>query len=533
MSLIPLQRQCTVCIAQRLSRGISSSSLNHSRNLAAVTATATPTSPGPSHSRPLSTSSPCLRKDYLPTSSSSSYDSKSRSRNNTNPVDRPKRPSPAFEVDDFRPITAPSPAQIAQLLHARIPEWTDSNRLETKLNAYGFTPKQASSVLREWQDITLPLLSEVANGDHTDPLSFLTSNGWDVSLLQDGLISDSWTDVYESSLLRHFLSYSSTSPSLPSSLRHRLTDILSTTDLSRAAFTSENLGARSLSRAFHLHIGPTNSGKTYSALKALSRAKTGAYAGPLRLLAHEVWERLNLGTVGDLNGQGRKCNLLTGEERRIVDPAAGLISCTVEMLPHLPLENYSEAEVDASISSTSTSTSTSAGPGTSHASSTVPLSDNSTPGQIQPYDVVVIDEIQMLGDPQRGGAWTNAVLGVMAREVHLCGDETTLNLLSSLIPSLGDTITIHRYDRLTPLKVAEESMDNDWNKVEKGDCVVTFSRSNIFAVKKMIESVAGKKCAVVYGALPPETRAEQAKDFNEGKAEVLVASDAVGMGLNL
>lgn len=54
-------------------------------------------------------------------------------------------------------------------------------------------------------------------------------------------------------------------------------------------------------------------------------------------------------------------------------------------------------------------------------------------------------------------------------------------------------------------------------------------------VKKMIESTAGKKCAVVYGALPPETRADQARDFNDenGRAEVLVASDAVGMGLNL
>jgi ATP-dependent RNA helicase SUPV3L1/SUV3 len=100
---------------------------------------------------------------------------------------------------------------------------------------------------------------------------------------------------------------------------------------------------------------------------------------------------------------------------------------------------------------------------------------------------------------------------------------------------MGDKITVHNYDRLTPLVVADTSLDGEYNNVQPGDCIVTFSRSNIFAVKKQIESTAGKKCAVVYGALPPETRADQARDFNDenGRAEVLVASDAVGMGLNL
>lgn len=150
-----------------------------------------------------------------------------------------------------------------------------------------------------------------------------------------------------------------------------------------------------------------------------------------------------------------------------------------------------------------------------------------------PFDVVVIDEIQMMGDLQRGGSWTRVVLQTMAKEIHLCGDDTTVELLEKLIPSLGDKMTVHRYERLTPLEVAEKSLDGDWNNVEPGDCIVTFSRTNIFAVKKMVETLAGKKCAVVYGALPPETRAERAREFNEGRAEVLVASDAVGMGLNL
>ncbi len=297
----------------------------------------------------------------------------------------------------------------------------------------------------------------------------------------------------ESMFLRRFLWACTTDPGLSKPLQTHVKTLLDTTDLSRIAFHGEMMRARSMRRHFHLHIGPTNSGKTYSALKSLAQAKSGAYAGPLRLLAHEVWERLNLGTVGGLDGESKKCNLLTGEERRIVDPDAGLLSCTVEMIP-----------LGGPVGGTG-------------------------------YDVVVIDEIQMMGDSHRGGAWTKAVLGVRAKEVHLCGDETTVDLLTTLISSLGDTLTIHRYDRLTPLTVAEESLENDFNNVRPGDCIVTFSRSNIFAVKKLIEETAGRKCAVVYGALPPETRAEQARDFNDenGIAEVLVASDAVGMGLNL
>jgi ATP-dependent RNA helicase SUPV3L1/SUV3 len=139
----------------------------------------------------------------------------------------------------------------------------------------------------------------------------------------------------------------------------------------------------------------------------------------------------------------------------------------------------------------------------------------------------------MMGDSHRGGSWTTAVLGLKAKEIHLCGDETTMDLLRSLVEPLGDQLTVHRYNRLTPLVVADKSLNGEYAAVQPGDCIVTFSRTNIFAVKKAVEQTAGRKCAVVYGALPPETRAEQAREFNEGRAEVLVASDAVGMGLNL
>jgi ATP-dependent RNA helicase SUPV3L1/SUV3 len=153
----------------------------------------------------------------------------------------------------------------------------------------------------------------------------------------------------------------------------------------------------------------------------------------------------------------------------------------------------------------------------------------------QPVDVVVIDEIQMIGDAQRGASWTNAVMGLMAKEIHLCGEETVVPVITKLVAAMGDELVIHRYERLTPLKVLDQSLEGDLSKIEDGDCVVSFSRAGIFALKKVIEEKRGKRCAVVYGALPPETRSEQAKLFNEpgNGIDVMVASDAVGMGLNL
>ncbi|ETS65378.1 hypothetical protein PaG_00112 [Moesziomyces aphidis] len=243
--------------------------------------------------------------------------------------------------------------------------------------------------------------------------------------------------------------------------------------------------ARTLMRSIHLHVGPTNSGKTHGALVALSKARTGVFAGPLRLLAHEVWDRFNTGTVSP-GVAPRACNLVTGEEQRTVDALAGLVSCTVEMVSN---------------------------------SRTV--------------DVGVIDEIQMIGDAQRGFAWTAAVLGLPAKELHLCGEASVIPLIEKLAEACGDHLTIHRYERLTPLSVADESLHNDLARIERGDCIVAFSRSGIFALKREIEQKTGLRCAVAYGALPPETKAEQAKLFNEGKLDVMVASDAIGMGLNL
>ena len=241
--------------------------------------------------------------------------------------------------------------------------------------------------------------------------------------------------------------------------------------------------ARKVQRTIHLHVGPTNSGKTYHALQRLEQAESGIYAGPLRLLAHEVFTRLN--------AKGKACNLVTGDEQVIVqngEEDAQMYSCTVEM---------------------------------------VALGSK--------FDVAVIDEIQMMAHPERGWAWTQALLGLRAKELHVCGETRSVPIIKELAAAMGDKLVIHTYERLNPLKVMSASLNGRLSLLRKGDAVVVFSKVGIHAMKKAIEKATGRRVAIVYGALPPEIRAHQAKLFNDedNDYDFLVASDAIGMGLNL
>jgi ATP-dependent RNA helicase SUPV3L1/SUV3 len=265
----------------------------------------------------------------------------------------------------------------------------------------------------------------------------------------------------------------------------RTQNLLSLVDLRFPSLQYE--AARSIVRQIHLHVGPTNSGKTHGALVALCKADTGLYAGPLRLLAHEVWERIRSGTASP-GVPARPCNLMTGEEIKMDEGGmAGLSACTVEML------NYNTL-----------------------------------------IDVAVVDEIQMIGDPQRGSAWTTAVLGLPAKELHLCGESSVIPLIEKMAKACGDVLHVHNYKRLTPLKLGP-SLGGNLKEIKKGDCLVAFSRSEIFNLKNQIETLTPFKCALAYGALPPETKSEQARRFNDpnNDVSVMVASDAIGMGLNL
>lgn len=263
-------------------------------------------------------------------------------------------------------------------------------------------------------------------------------------------------------------------------------DLEAQNTLANLRFPSEWYPAtRPVIRDIHLHVGPTNSGKTYHALKRLEQAESGLYAGPLRLLAHEVYMRLN--------ARGKNCNLITGDDRRLPPTMnaaddAKMSSCTVEMIP---------------------------------------LNTN--------LDVAVIDEIQMIGSEDRGWAWTQAVLGIKARELHLCGEDRSVPIIRELAALCGDRLHIHRYNRLSPLRMMDKSLDGNLRALQKGDCVVAFSIMEIHGLRQIIEKTLKCKVAIIYGSLPPETRAQQAQLFNDPDSgyDILVASNAIGMGLNL
>uniref|UniRef100_A0A8C2Q7X2 ATP-dependent RNA helicase SUPV3L1, mitochondrial n=1 Tax=Cyprinus carpio TaxID=7962 RepID=A0A8C2Q7X2_CYPCA len=239
--------------------------------------------------------------------------------------------------------------------------------------------------------------------------------------------------------------------------------------------------ARAIQRKIVFHAGPTNSGKTYHAIQRFLAAKSGVYCGPLKLLAHEIYEKSN--------DAGVPCDLVTGEERISVDPEGRL---------------------------------------SGHIASTIEMCNVTTP-----YEVAVIDEIQMIKDPARGWAWTRALLGLCAEEIHVCGEAAAVDFVTELMYTTGEEVEVHNYKRLTPFSVSDhavESLDN----LKPGDCIVCFSKNDIYSISRQIE-VRGLECAVIYGSLPPGTKLAQAKKFNDpdDPCKILVATDAIGMGLNL
>ena len=233
--------------------------------------------------------------------------------------------------------------------------------------------------------------------------------------------------------------------------------------------------ARVMKRHFTLHSGPTNSGKTYDAMQKLARASAGVYLGPLRLLAYEQFEYLN--------GRGIPCSLITGEEQEIVEGAM-ITASTVEMAN---LQAY--------------------------------------------YEVAVIDEAQMITDSRRGGAWTNAILGICAEEVHVCCSPDAEDLLLSIIRECGDSVSVVHHKRMTPL-VQDQGHFSFPAGIRRGDALIVFSRRSVHAVAATVRE-RGLKCSVVYGALPYDVRHEQARLFANGDNDVVVATDAIGLGMNL
>lgn len=233
--------------------------------------------------------------------------------------------------------------------------------------------------------------------------------------------------------------------------------------------------ARGMKRHFILHIGPTNSGKTYQALERLRQAYRGIYLGPLRLLALEVYDRMM--------ASGIPCSMITGEEA-IRTPGSFVQASTIEILDIREV-----------------------------------------------YDIAVIDEAQMMADENRGSFWTRAILGVRAEEIHVCCSGTAEGLLVRMIRRCGDTYDIVYHERNTKLEFIPERYDMN-KDVSPGDALIAFSKKNVLAIAAALEG-RGIKASVIYGNLPPQTRQEQVRLFTEGVNQVVVATDAIGMGINL
>jgi ATP-dependent RNA helicase SUPV3L1/SUV3 len=241
--------------------------------------------------------------------------------------------------------------------------------------------------------------------------------------------------------------------------------------------------ARALKRSHHFYVGPTNSGKTYQALETLKAVASGVYLAPLRLLAMEVRDTLM--------AAGVSCNLITGEERDLV-PGARHTASTIEMMnPALAV------------------------------------------------DVAVIDEIQMLQDADRGSAWTAALVGVPAAQIFVCGSNAITPQCVRVLQVLNEPYQITELTRMTPLVLEETSVCGPrYGKLkvraalQKGDAIIAFSRKDVLTLSARIRRW-GFSVASIYGALAPEVRRHESERFASGKADIVVATDAIGMGLNL
>lgn len=255
-------------------------------------------------------------------------------------------------------------------------------------------------------------------------------------------------------------------------------------------------------RIFDCYLGNTNSGKTYTALEKVKQVLKDnpnaniAYLAPLRLLALEIYEKLNSENI--------PCSLMTGEEEIII-PNAQIKSCTIEML------NENEY-----------------------------------------YDLIIVDEYQMYCDPQRGSAWYKTFINADCNHFILIGAENALfglvylmnklsgnnpvqseskfvNVFNKNILPFEPAFKIHYFKRICPISYHQSI---ELKNFQSGDCLVTFSKNKVLQYADLLKEL-GYKVSILYGDLPLETRIAQSDNFKNGLTDVLVSTDVIGMGLNL
>ena len=247
-----------------------------------------------------------------------------------------------------------------------------------------------------------------------------------------------------------------------------------TAELAFQGYPDSFMTARRANRKVTLFVGPPNSGKTYTAFERLAACEKGVYLAPLRLLALEGRDRLM--------AKGVPCSLRTGEESQAVD-GARVVSSTIEMM-----------------------------------------------GTGDLIDVAVIDEAQMIFDPWRGWAWTQAIVGAPAKELLIICSAYAVPAIENLLGLCGERCEVRVFERMQQVQLLPAAVPIA--NLKLGDAVVAFSRRDVLMLRDQV-AANGKTVSVIYGALPPEVRKREAARFASGETEVLVATDAIGMGLNL
>jgi len=238
-------------------------------------------------------------------------------------------------------------------------------------------------------------------------------------------------------------------------------------------------------------LGPTNTGKTHLAIERLCGHSSGAIGFPLRLLAREVYDR-----VRAIKGDAQVA-LITGEER-IEPPNARYFLCTAEAMPM----------------------SRAVGP---------PGGPRTTMGGGRPdgsLAFVALDEAQISADRERGHIFTDRLLHARGREeTMLLGSATLEPVVKALLPGI-ETVERPRFSTLTHAGARKLS------RLPPRSAIVAFSVEQVYQVAEMLRRFRGG-AAVVMGALSPETRNRQVQLFQSGEVDYIVATDAIGMGLNL
>ena len=219
-------------------------------------------------------------------------------------------------------------------------------------------------------------------------------------------------------------------------------------------------------------LGPTNTGKTHLAIETMLSFDSGMIGFPLRLLAREVYDKVIKQTSKD------KVALITGEEK-IIPPNAKYFLCTVESMP-----------IDKHL------------------------------------DFVGVDEIQMCSDHERGHIFTDRLINIRGTKLTmLMGSNTIKNIISKL----DDDIEFINRNRLSKLSYAGHKKIS---RIDRKTAIIAFSAEEVYALAELLRRQKGG-AAIVMGSLSPKTRNAQVELYQSGDVDFLVATDAIGMGINM